>query len=354
VKSIACLGTLLAIIVIPSPLQAGGILRHYHFEKHNSRLAGQIVDYTHNHGQDRRIWSNALGEPRDLYVYLPPGFDPAKKYPALLWLHGFMQDEQSFLWNQVVDSIDEAIVAGQLPPVIVAVPDGTLTGRPKLLSASSFFINSNVGNFEDYIIQDVWGFLVENYPIRPEREAHGLTGVSMGGFAAFNLAMKHSDTFKIAIGVFPPVNLRWVDCHCNYRGKFDPDCWGWRTSADRRLEVIGKFYFGLVKIRLGHVIDDLFDPDEVVPRLSWENPIEMIDRLGIKEGLLSMYIAYAGKDGYNIDTQVESFLYRAQERGLTVEVGYEPRGHHNMVTAQRLFPGIVSWLGPQLQPYGPK
>jgi hypothetical protein len=67
-----------------------------------------------------------------------------------------------------------------------------------------------------------------------------------------------------------------------------------------------------------------------------------------------MYIAYGGKDGYNIDTQVESFLYRAQERGLTVGVGYLPRGRHNMVTAQRLFPGIIDWLGPQLEPYRPK
>jgi S-formylglutathione hydrolase FrmB len=349
VKSV--LGILLALLLVPSSLQAGGKLRHLSFHRHNRRLAGEVVDYTHNHGDDRRIWSNALGQPRDLYVYLPPGYDPSQHYPAIIWLHGFMQDEQSFLWNQVVDSIDEAISDGRLPPVIVAVPDGTITGRPSLLTASSFFINSNRGNFEDYIVQDVWGFLQQTYPIRPEREAHILAGVSMGGFATFNLAMKHSDTFKITVGVFPPLNLRWVDCHCNYRGKFDPECWGWRTNADRKMEVIGSFALGLVKIRLHRVLDELFDPDDVIESLSRENPIEIIDRLGIKEGQLSMYVAYAGKDGYNIDTQVESFLYRARERGLTVGVGYLPQGRHNMVTAQRLFPGIVDWLGPQLESF---
>ena len=41
----------------------------------------------------------------------------------------------------------------------------------------------------------------------------------------------------------------------------------------------------------------------------------------------------------------------ARERGLTVGVGYLPRGRHNMITAQRLFPGIVDWLGPQLEPF---
>jgi S-formylglutathione hydrolase FrmB len=350
VKRIVGLGTLLALILIPCTAQAGGKLRQISFNRHNRRLAGQVIDYTHNHGEDRRIWSAALSEPRDLYVYLPPGFDPSQKYPAILWLHGFMQDEQSFLWNQVVDSLDEAIADGRLPPVIVAVPDGTLNGSHKLLSPSSFFINSNLGNFEDYIVHDVWGFLEENYPIRPEREAHVLAGVSMGGFAAFNLAMKHSESFKVAVGVFPPLNLRWVDCHCNYRAKFDPECWGWRTSVRGR-EVIGKFYLGLVKIRLRLILDDLFDPDDMIESLSRENPIEIIDRLGIKEGQLSMYVAYGGKDGYNIDTQVESFLYRTRERGLSVGVGYLPRGRHNMITAQRLFPGIVDWLGPLLDPY---
>ena len=113
VKSIVCLGTLFAFLLIPSSLQAGGKLRHISFNRHTGRLAGQIVDYTHNHGTDRRIWSNALGQARDLYVYLPPGYDPSQKYPAIVWLHGFMQDEQSFLWNQVVDSIDQAITEVQ-------------------------------------------------------------------------------------------------------------------------------------------------------------------------------------------------------------------------------------------------
>jgi S-formylglutathione hydrolase FrmB len=324
-------------------------------DRANRHLAGQLVDYTHNHGADRRIWSVALNEPRDLYIYLPPGFDPSHQYPVIIWLHGFMQDEQSFLWNDVmVQKLDEAIVAGRLPPVIVAAPDGSIKGRPSLTSAGSFFINSRVGNFEDFIIEDVWHFVVENFPIRPEREAHVLAGISMGGFAAFNLAMKYPQTFKVAVGIFPPLNLRWVDCHCRYMGKFDPDCWGWRTCADRGWEVIGRFCCGLVTIHLRQLIDGLFElGPETVAALSWENPIEMIDRLGIKEGLLNMYVAYAGRDEYNIDSQVESFLYRARERGLTVDLGYDPRGRHNMATAARLLPGIIDWLGPLLAPYSP-
>jgi S-formylglutathione hydrolase FrmB len=347
---------IVALFLAGGPAWAGHCLfKARTLERVNRQLAGQLVDYTHNHGADRRIWSTALNEPRDLYVYLPPGFDPSQQYPLIIWLHGFMQDEKSFISNEVFQRLDEAIVAGRLPPVIVAVPDGSVKGRPSLSSAGSFFINSRAGNFEDFIIDDVWPFMVTNFPIRAEREAHVLAGISMGGFAAFNLAMKYPQTFKVAVGVFPPLNLRWVDCCCCYLGKFDPDCWGWRTSADRGWEVVGRFCFGLIKIRLKHVIDGLFElGPETVAALSRENPIELIDRLGIKEGLLDMYVAYAGKDEYNIDSQVESFLYRARERGLTVDVDYDPQGRHNMPTAMRLLPGIIDWLNPLLAPYSPQ
>src|SRR5262245_27280228 len=63
----------------------------------NRGLAGRLVDHTRNHGADRRIWSAALNEPRDLYVYLPPGFDPHACYPVLIWLHGVGQDERAFI-----------------------------------------------------------------------------------------------------------------------------------------------------------------------------------------------------------------------------------------------------------------
>src|SRR5437764_7395574 len=67
------------------------------------RFHGQIVDLTANHGADQRIWSEALAEKRDLYIYLPPGYDPEKKYPFIFWLHGIDQDEKGFLKDGLPD-----------------------------------------------------------------------------------------------------------------------------------------------------------------------------------------------------------------------------------------------------------
>ena len=90
----------------------------------------------------------------------------------------------------------------------------------------------------------------------------------MGGFAAFNLGMKHRDTFKIILGLTATLNLRWMNCRGRYSGNFDPNCWGWRESIDRRWEVIGRFGAGTVKIRLKNLIEPLYDrsPDAIAQR----------------------------------------------------------------------------------------
>jgi S-formylglutathione hydrolase FrmB len=324
-----------------------------HFQRVNCRLHGQVLDFTHNHGADRRIWSQALCEFRDLYVYLPPGYDPEQSYPLILYLHGFLQDEVNFLQDPVPE-LDRAMASGELPPAIVAAPDGSLKGRPSLRHSYSLFANTRQGNYEDYLLVDVWNFLMENFRIRPEPEAHALVGVSFGGGAAYRLAIEHRDTFKTVVGVFPAVNLRWVDCHGRYRGKFDPDCWGWREKSRPR-EVVGKYAGGLVKIRAGTLLDQLIPRrgPEAIDELSRLNPIELIDATNLQEGELNMFIAYAGRDQFNIDAQVESFLYLAQDRGLTVDVSYDPKGRHDARTGQRLFPDVIDWLAPLLKPYAP-
>jgi S-formylglutathione hydrolase FrmB len=322
-------------------------------ERTNQHLRGTVEDYTHNHGKDNRIWSRALFERRDLYVYLPPGYNPYQHYPLMLWLHGFAQDEKSFL-TEVVPLLDQAMVEGKLPPIIVAAPDGSLTGEPSLWFGGSFFLNSMAGAYEDYLLEDVWDFVVTKYRVLSDRGAHILAGASMGGFGAFNLGIKHRECFGIVIGVFPPVNLRWVNKKGRYFGNFDPKNWGWRTTVEQGHEVIARFYGGVVTIRLKQVIDPLFGRDgEALAQVSRENPIEMIDRLHLREGQLHMYIAYGGKDQFNIDAQVESFLYLCCCRGISVGVGYEPRGRHDYATAAKLFPGMVDWLAPLLAPYCP-
>lgn len=334
-------------------LRQGGPLGPYRLARMNRQLQGTLVDYTHNHGADRRIWSEALGQKRDMYVYLPPGYDPSRQYPLIIWLHGFGQDEHTFA-KVVAPLIDKAIACGRLAPLVIASPDGSLNGHECMLTPGSFFLNSAAGRFEDYVMQDVWNFMLQNYSIRPEREAHVLAGVSMGGGAAYNLGIKYRERFGVVVGVFPPVNNRWIDCHGRYVGNFDPCCWGWRTDFSRRNEVIGRFYC-VVTIRSKRFTDPLYGKRVVptVEQVARENPIEMLASYNVQPGDLAMFIGYGGKDQFNIDAQVESFLFVARERGLPVAVSYVPRGKHDYRTAYKIVPDLFDWLGEQLRPYGP-
>jgi S-formylglutathione hydrolase FrmB len=346
----------LAWAVCVLPAQASGWRKGYNndLEITNRQLQGRVVDYTNYHGKDNRIWSRALQQRRDMYVYLPPGYDPHKQYPLILWLHGFGQDETSLLYL-VAPVIDAAIVKGMLPPMIIAAPDGSLNGEASLFNGGSFFINSQAGRFADYVLIDVWRLLHHEYSIRPEREAHILVGVSMGGFAAFNYGFKYRERFGVVLGIFPPLNLRWMDSRGRYMANFDPNNWGWRTDLERSREVVGKFAFGLVKYRLFQMIDPLFTtPAEALENISRENPIELMVRENIQPGDLEMFIAYGGKDQFNVDAQVESFLYVARKRGLSIGVAYDPNGRHDFATALRMFPQIAAWLRPRVEPYAPK
>jgi S-formylglutathione hydrolase FrmB len=315
------------------------------------RIKGRIMDHTANHGHNHRIWSRALHQWRDLYVYLPPGYSPRERYPLVMFFHPFAMDERTFM--RLVPAVDDAICAGKLPPLIIAAPDGSIDGKGCLLKPGSFFINSNAGPYEDFVCQDVWDFVCKRYPIRSEREAHVLAGISMGGFAAYNIGIRHRDAFGIIIGMHPPLNLRWCDVDGNPRAKFDPRRWGWRTGYDDPHEVLANFA-GAVRIRMGPVVGPVFGVgDDALLNIAANNPIELACKTGLRNGELSMFVGYAGRDEFNIDAQVESFLYWAKFKGIGMAVAFEPDGHHDGHTAMKMLPTVFRWLRPQLEPYAP-
>lgn len=309
--------------------------------KVNKNLNGQVVDFTHNHLHDRRIWSNALCEKRDLYVYLPPCYDASKQYPAMIYMHGIAQDEVGFL--RLVEMIDQAITCGRLPPIIIAAPDGSISGRPSL-SAGSFWVNSKAGRFEDFVIQDVWCFLNKNFSLRPEPEYHVLVGASMGGFGAYNLGIKHRQCFKTVAGIFPALHLRYLDCRGKYFSDYDPCCLGLRERL-APMKPVARFY-GVITIREFALSGPLYgycNPN-AINDIARENPYEMIDTMDLKPGELNMFVGYGKQDEFNIDAQVEAFVDKARCKGLAITCVCDPNGKHDTATGVRLFPQFCDWV----------
>ncbi len=318
-------------------------------ERTNRTLAGQLLDFTNNHGCDRRVFSPTLGEKRDVYVYLPPGFDGKKQFPGMLWLHGLNHDEKHFL--DVAPLLDEAIRCGKLPPMVIACPDASIRHRPELTHAGSFYMNGINGNYADYVSQDIWNFLKKNYCVRPERGAHVLGGASMGGYGSVALGFKNRDEFGVLVALMPPLNLRYGNCRGKYMTNYDPNCFALRET-DRRHEVIGRF-FGVVVIRARRLLDPVVGRNHPDPTgfLAKDNPYEMLTALGIKPNEFELFIGYGKKDEFNLDAQVESFLDEACRLGIKPHVLMVPDGRHNKRSAFAMFPEMCRWMTEKLAPF---
>ncbi|MDI6850967.1 MAG: alpha/beta hydrolase-fold protein [bacterium] len=130
-------------------------------------------------------------------VYLPPGFDTTKNYPVVLFLHGY--GGNYLFWQSVEDIkgiLDYMISSGKIKPCIAVMPDAynVLGGSFYTNSEYQPLANSVFGRYEDYIINDVVGFIKTNYPV--DTSEIYLIGISMGGYGALKLGVKHPDTFK--------------------------------------------------------------------------------------------------------------------------------------------------------------
>lgn len=342
----------LGLLVLTATTATAGPIRvpqPWELKRFNSTLQGQVQDFTRNHGKDHRFYSPALGTKRDMYVYVPPGYDGVKKYPVVVWLHGFSQDEKDT--KSLAKKFDEAVVCGQIPPMIIACPDGTFKGKPSANNSGSFYLNGVRGNYEDYLI-DVWNFLQCNFAIRPEREAHVLAGASMGGTSAFNLGFKYREIFGVIVGIMPLLNLRYADCHGNRKAPFDPCCIGW-VDKYRPMTMAGRLLI-VIPVRYGKAMRPVFgNRKQVEGRLLSENPVEMLDLYDIQPGEFKMFIAYTARDQFNGDDMAKSFLHFAGLRGIGAEASVNPKGRHNRKTGMSFFDSFAEWLTPVLQPYVP-
>jgi putative tributyrin esterase len=133
--------------------------------------------------------SPILGDERTLLVMLPVDYEASvRRYPVLYLLHGHDADITD--WARGTNLSEYA----RQHQLIIVTPD----------ASRSWYVNSvsdPKAHFEDFMMKDVIDYIDKNFRTIPEPFARAIGGVSMGGYGAMFLGLKHHDQFA-AIGSF--------------------------------------------------------------------------------------------------------------------------------------------------------
>lgn len=148
---------------------------------------------------------NGKGDLLNAWMIKPPGFDPNKKYPVLLYQYsgpGSQEVEDkfpvgSYFWHQMMAQKGYIIVCA----------DGTGTGaRGEKFKKKTYL---QLGKYESDDQIAVGKYMARQNYVNEDRI--GIWGWSYGGFMSATCILKGADVFKTAVAVAPVTNWRFYD-----------------------------------------------------------------------------------------------------------------------------------------------
>jgi S-formylglutathione hydrolase FrmB len=234
-------------------------------------------------------------------VLLPPDYDLQKtrRYPVLYFLHGLGDNEQTLVNSGGFNLIEDLWEQNQLGEFLIVTPAGD----------RSFYINSHDGRqrYEDCFIQEFLPTLERRYRVRAERRYRGISGVSMGGYGALRLALRHPDLFGS------------VSAHSAMLLEALPKA---RITGQQEETIAGM---------LGGVFGSPVDP------AFWDrnNPFTIV-RNNTRRPLPSIYFDCGTEDDYTFNAGAQAFHDLLASRGIRHEFHLYPGGHNWSYVAQHL------------------
>ncbi|GAA3922392.1 S9 family peptidase [Hymenobacter algoricola] len=270
----------------------------------------ELAGVTMGKVEDRRV-TTTDGKQMQVYVIYPPGFDPAKKYPTLLYCQGGPQSpitqSWSYRWNfQLMAANGYIIVA---------------PNRRGLPGFGTEWNNSISGDWGGQPIRDYLSAIdeVSKEPF-VDKDRRGCVGASYGGYSVYYLAGKHEGRFKTFIAHAGLYNLTswYPSTEEMFFAKHDIGGTPWDATLHKSYTDFSPQLFAK----------------------NWDTP---------------MLVIHGGKDFRVPEGQGMEAFGTAQLRGIPSRFLYFPNEGHwiqkpqNAVLWQRVF---FEWLGRTLQPGG--
>ena len=162
--------------------------------------------------------SAALGRTMRYQVSVPPNAD-AKRFPVVYLLHGHGGQETDWFTHSAAAEV--ANKAG----LVVVTPDG----------GNSWYLNTPAERWEDYITRDLIQEVESRWPVRPGRRSRAVAGLSMGGYGAMNIALRHPELFALAASMSGALDTTRPSSVFSYGREAEVNAWfGPPGSVTRR------------------------------------------------------------------------------------------------------------------------
>lgn len=166
----------------------------------------------------KHVASRFLQQPRDVWVYLPPGYDKATTHYPVLYMHdgnNIFDGSQAFGGHewQADETAERLIRAGELPPMIIVGAANTsdrmdeYTWVPGQLDGKT--VGGAGGRYADFLTKELKPLIDKTYRTKPDRTNTGVLGSSLGGLESFYLGRYDADTYG-KIGCMSP-SIWWSD-----------------------------------------------------------------------------------------------------------------------------------------------
>ena len=135
------------------------------------------------------IASKSLPEAATCLVLEPPSYArfPKRRYPLLVFLHDGYGNVRTLDRRGVAADFSARMADGRLPEFFVVAPG----------ASGSWFSDSRDGKrrWEEFLTGDLLRELERRYRIVPGRTGRAITGISMGGFGAVKIGLKHPEVY---------------------------------------------------------------------------------------------------------------------------------------------------------------
>jgi S-formylglutathione hydrolase FrmB len=132
--------------------------------------------------------SKILDRSVDYCIDLPASYATStRRYPVLYFLHGLFGNDHRWIDRGGKEIFDRLTADGTIGQFIVVLPNG----------GETFYINSEDGKdrYEDFFVQELVPFMDHHYRTIATKDARAISGLSMGGYGALHLAMRHANLF---------------------------------------------------------------------------------------------------------------------------------------------------------------